>query len=60
MRSQQLDELYRIMKSSPEAEAEAQAAISAKLSSTVAMYVRRMLEQRRAQDNPCEQCPWFH
>ncbi|ORY29668.1 armadillo-type protein [Naematelia encephala] len=47
-----LDALYTYIKSHPEQEAEVQAAISRTLSGPVALYVRRAIETRKAEENP--------
>lgn len=50
---QGLDVLYAYVKANPEQEGEIQTAIST-LPSAVQTYVRRMLESRRAAENPCK------
>ncbi|OCF75746.1 microtubule Associated protein [Kwoniella mangroviensis CBS 8886] len=47
-----LDGLYAFIKSRPDAEDEVNAAIAAHLTPTFQTYVRRMIEQRKNNDNP--------
>jgi hypothetical protein len=51
---QQLDALYAFMKGDRDREEQVQSAISTQLGPTVAVYIRRALEQRKTADNPCK------
>lgn len=54
--SQNLDQLYSYMKSSREQEDEVQTAILT-LPTPIQAYIRRMLDKRRSDDNPCKHPP---
>jgi hypothetical protein len=53
---QNLDQLYSYMKSSREQEDEVQTAILT-LPTPIQAYIRRMLDKRRSDDNPCKPPP---
>lgn len=52
--SQRLDNLYAFMKANPDKEGEVTAALAAHMTPTFQTYVRRMLELRKNNENPCE------